>query len=173
MMRTSDSLIEEATVPPSSPDLLIDLAGIDLSRREVLRPELERWNPHRGAIVQLDAVVWRSPELTAAVGLKSVRPDEFWVSGHFPGRPIMPGVLMIEAGAQLASYLFYVRRGSPCIAGFTRIDDTVFRGQVVPGDDLLLLCREVKYRPRRFISDIQGVVNGRLVFESRITGMVI
>ena len=96
-----------------------------------------------------------------------------WVPGHFPGRPILPGVMMIEAGAQLASFLFHCRRNDDCIAGFTRIENAVFRGQVVPGQDLVVLAREVKYQPRRFISDIQGIVADRLVFEARITGMVI
>ena len=95
------------------------------------------------------------------------------MSGHFPGRPILPGVLMVEAGAQLASFLFHGRRNDDSIAGFTRIENAVFRGQVTPGHDLILLAREVKYQPKRFISDIQGVVDDRLVFESRITGMVL
>jgi len=153
--------------------LLFDLEGIDLTQTALSRADLENWNPHRGDIVMLDRIIWHDERFSHAVGVKHVREDEFWVSGHFPGRPLMPGVLMVEGGAQLASYLFYARRGEPCLVGFTRIDNTAFRGQVRPGDDLLLLAQEVKYRPRRFISDVQGVVDGKLVFESRITGMVI
>ncbi len=153
--------------------LLFDLDGIDLTQTALSRADLEKWNPHRGDIVMLDRVIWHQKTFQRAVGVKHVREDEFWVQGHFPGRPMMPGVLMVEGGAQLASYLFYARRGEPCIVGFTRIDDTVFRGQVRPGDDLLFLAQAVKYRPRRFISDVQGVVDGKLVFESRITGMVL
>lgn len=152
---------------------LFDLAGIDVGAVALDRAALERWNPHRGPLVQLDRVIWHAPDFTRALGLKEVRADEFWVGGHFPGRPILPGVLMVEAGAQLASFLFYARRGEPCIAGFTRIDNTVFRGKVSPGSDMLILCEEVKYRPRRFITDVQGIVDGSIVFESRITGMII
>ena len=47
----------------------------------------------------------------------------------------------------------------------------MFRGQVVPGDTLYLLAKEISYRPRKFVSAGQGVVNGRLVFEAKITGM--
>lgn len=154
-------------------ELFVDPDSIDFSRRMVPRAELERWIPHRGHMAQLDGIVWHSDDFTLGVAVKPVREDEFWTEGHFPGRPLLPGVLMIEAGAQLASFLFYIRQTQRCIVGFTRIDNTVFRGQVRPGDDLVLLAREVKYSPRRIVNDVQGVVNRRLVFESRITGMVL
>ena len=137
----------------------------------VPRAEIERYNPHRGAMALLDAIVWHDAELTRAVAIKQVRDDEFWVSGHIPGRPLMPGVLMVEAGAQLASFLYYKRSGLDTFAGFTRIEDTAFRGQVFPGDTLYILCREVRYSPKRFITDIQGVVADQIMFEGRITGM--
>jgi len=156
-----------------APELIVDLDTIDFTQMALTRDDLARWNPHRGHMAQLDGVIWHAPSYQQGVAIKHVRNDEFWVDGHFPDRPLMPGVLMVEAGAQLASYLFYVRQDHECIAGFTRIDNTVFRGQVHPGQDLLILAREVKYHPRRFVSDIQGVVDGKLVFESRITGMVL
>ena len=56
-------------------------------------------------------------------------------------------------------------------AGFTHIDRTRFSGKVVPGDDLLILCQAVKFHERRFITDIQGIVNGEIVFDGNITGM--
>jgi len=158
---------------PRGAEPLFDVSGLDTSSLALSRRDLEAWNPHRGEIVQLDGVVWHNEHHTRALGIKHVRDDEFWVTGHFPGRPVMPGVLMIEAGAQLASYLFYARRGAPCIAGFTRIEDTVFRNSVRPGQDLLLLCEEIRYRPRRFISEIQGLADGKVAFYSRITGMVL
>jgi 3-hydroxyacyl-[acyl-carrier-protein] dehydratase len=120
----------------------------------------------------LDAVVWLNPDLSQGIAVHHVRHDEFWVAGHIPGRPLMPGVLMIEAGAQLASLMFFKRTSIEAFAGFTRIEETVFRGQVVPGDDLFILCREVKFSPKRFITDIQGVVAGQVVFDSRITGLM-
>jgi len=57
--------------------------------------------------------------------------------------------------------------------GFTRCNDVVFRGQVFPGDRLLLLSQEIEFNRRRFISKAQGVVGDKLVFEGTITGMVI
>ncbi|MHC4976344.1 MAG: 3-hydroxyacyl-ACP dehydratase FabZ family protein [Planctomycetota bacterium] len=156
---------------PQTPTLF-DLNKIDLRSEMVTREGLERWIPHRGVIVQVDGISWHDEEFSLAVGYKDVRDDEFWTEGHFPDQPIYPGVLQIEAGAQLSSFLFYRRRGEPCIAGFTRIEKTVFRGKVVPGDRLLILSRAIKYRPRLFVSEIQGIVEDRIVFESTITGMV-
>jgi 3-hydroxyacyl-[acyl-carrier-protein] dehydratase len=92
---------------------------------------------------------------------------------HIPGRPLMPGVLMIEAAAQLCSIFFRMRYDVRRFLGFTRCDQTTFRGQVLPGDTLYLLSKEMSRNPRRFVSRTQGVVDGRLVFESKITGMVL
>lgn len=162
-----------ASQPVRGVEPIFDISGLDTTGLMLSRRDLEAWNPHRGDIVQLDGVVWHNETYSRAVGIKKVRNDEFWVSGHFPGKPVLPGVLMIESGAQLASYLFYARRGVPCIAGFTRIEDTVFRNPVAPGRDLLILCEEVKYRPRRFITEIQGIADGKIAFYSKITGMVL
>ncbi|HBS27880.1 MAG TPA: beta-hydroxyacyl-ACP dehydratase [Phycisphaerales bacterium] len=151
---------------------IIDLSPLDLSRREMSRADIARFNPHRGVMAQLDGVVWLASDLTAGVAVKEVRADEFWCAGHIPGYPIMPGVLMIEAGAQLASLLYYRRSATRCFAGFVRIEEVVFRGQVVPGDTLFLLCKEIKYSPKRFITSIQGMVRGEVIFEGVITGMM-
>jgi 3-hydroxyacyl-[acyl-carrier-protein] dehydratase len=155
---------------PTEP--IIDLGAIDLAARVMSRDQIALVNAHRGAMAMLDAVVWLNEDLSQGVAVKHVRPDEFWVAGHIPGRPLMPGVLMIESGAQLASLIYYKRTGIEFFAGFTRIENVVFRGQVVPGDDFYLLCREVKFSHKRFVTDIQGVVNGQIVFEGCISGMV-
>jgi 3-hydroxyacyl-[acyl-carrier-protein] dehydratase len=156
---------------PAEP--IIDLRSIDLDARIVPREGIALVNAHRGVMALLDAIVWTNDDLSQGIAVKGVREGEFWAEGHIPGRPIMPGVLMVEAGAQLASYLYYRRTGIESFAGFTRIEEVAFRGQVVPGDTLYVLCREVKFSPKRFITDIQGIVNHNIVFEGRITGMVL
>lgn len=151
---------------------LFDLNGIDLGGVAVSYDEVGTLNPQCGDMRHLHHVVWMSQDRTAALGVKYVRDDEFWVPGHIPGRPLLPGVIMIEAGAQLSSITYLKKSNRTVFLGFTRCDNVVFRGQVVPGDDLYLLAKERDFGARRFISDVQGIVNDRLVFEARITGMV-
>ena len=172
-MSATNAVVTRQSAGSKVQNIIVDLSKIDLTACAASPEEIAQWNPHRGQIVQLDRVIWFNEAVDQGVGIKHVREDEFWVDGHFPERPLMPGVLMVEAGAQLASYLFYRRRRQECIAAFTRIQDTVFRRHVVPGDDLYLLCREVQFRPRRFISDLQGIVDDQIAFESRISGMVL
>ena len=98
----------------------------------------------------LDYVIWLNEDATCGLGVRDVRDDEFWVQGHVPGRPLLPGVLMIEAAAQLCSFLQGVRpRVEPSqFMGFIRCDDVIFRGQVVPGDRLYLMAKEISCRAR-------------------------
>lgn len=153
--------------------LLLDLAPIDFSGIAVSAEEVGRINPQCGDMRQLDHVIWMNDDASETLGVKQVRDDEFWVPGHIPGRPLMPGVLMIEAAAQLSSILYHCKTNEQRFVGFTRCDDVAFRGQVVPGDTLYLLAKELSFRPRRFICATQAIVNDRLVFEGRITGMVL
>lgn len=153
---------------------LIDLAKIDLNAVAVSPERVGELNPQSGDMRQLDHVIWVSDDCTAIVGVKQVHDREFWVSGHIPGRPLLPGVLMIEAAAQTASASFRLRTGEERFLAFTRLDDVAFRAQVVPGDTLYLLAVEHKYSARRFVCRAQGVVNNQAIaFDAMITGMVV
>lgn len=154
-------------------DLLFDLSEIDLDQIAVDAETVGRINPQAGAMRQVDHVILLDVEGRRILGVKHVTEDEFWVPLHIPGRPLMPGVLMIEAAAQVSSILYRSRGGERRFVGFTRCDNTAFRGQVVPGDTLYLLSKEVRFNKRRFESRAQGVVNDKLVFETTIVGMVV
>jgi 3-hydroxyacyl-[acyl-carrier-protein] dehydratase len=154
---------------PSEP--IFDLASIDLDQTMADRTGVARRIPHRGDVLQIDRIIWHDDAFDHGVAIKHVREDEFWVPGHIPGNPLLPGVLMLEAGAQLASWLYYSRCAERWFAGFTRIENSRFRGHVVPGNDLMLLCKCLKFTPKRFVCDIQGLVDGNIVFDSTITGM--
>lgn len=156
------------------PSLLFDISHLDMDKVMFGVADIEAINPHRGCMRLLDGFIYATePDETPAraVAFKDVRDDEFWVPGHIPGRPLFPGVLMIEAAAQVASFVC-LRRFRDRFLGFTGADSIKFRGHVVPGDRLVLLAQEVQFKRRRSICNAQGLVNGTLVFEGTITGMV-
>ena len=154
-----------------APPLLIDLASIDLNRVIAGPREIEAVNPQRGDMRHLDGIIWMNDARSQVLGFKDVRHDEFWVPGHIPGRPLLPGVIMIEAAAQLAAYVMNQRIPEAGFIGFVGCDKVKFRSQVLPGQRLLLLGKEIKFSKRRLICAGQGVVDGNLVFEIEITGM--
>lgn len=145
----------------------IDFAAPAVAGREGIGALL----PHRGDMLLLDEILWHSDDFVRGVARRRVGSDEFWCAGHIPTQPIMPGVLLVEAGAQLAAWLYYQFTPHRWFAGFTRIEETSFHRQVVPGDELILLCECQKRSEKRFVCDIQGIVDDVVVFKSLITGM--
>lgn len=156
---------------PSRHAPLVDLSRLDRNACHADVAGIERINPHRHEMRLLDRVIWVAEDFSCAAGEHLVPAEPFWARGHFPARPTMPGVLMIESGAQLGCYLWNVRQEVPRIAAFLRIENVAFRKAVTPGDRLLLLCREVSCGPRRFVTDLQGLVGDAMAFQARITGM--
>ncbi len=153
------------------PALLIDLSKLDLNRVVFDRNAIAEVNPQSFEMSQLDGIIWYDREKLEAVGFKDITDHEFWVRGHIPGRPLMPGVIMIEAAAQLASFFMKRIYGLTGFIGFSGIDQTQFRGTVVPGNRLYLLGHIKSIRSRQFSAEIQGVVNGQMVFNTVISGM--
>ncbi|MBL4590413.1 MAG: beta-hydroxyacyl-ACP dehydratase [Phycisphaerales bacterium] len=175
-MSAATNTTEDSSNPKSigaEKSFLVDLNEIDLDATYATQESIFKMFPHRHEMALLDRVIWADLEASSGVAVKHVRDDEFWVRGHFPGQPMFPGVLMIEAGAQLACYLFNELNGAISTAAFLRIESAVFRRSVTVGDDLLLVCKGVKISKRRFTSAVQGVVDGNLCFEATITGMKI
>lgn len=160
--------IHEARTMP--PQLLFDISNIDLSKVIHDQEAIRRANPQRGDMEQLNAIVYTDPSQGRIVGYKDVRADEFWVPGHIPGRPLLPGVLMIEAGAQLASFYSRMFEEWKGFIGFSGADEIRFRVPVVPGDKLYILGQKLSIRHGRFNCKVQGVVKGNLVFEAGIVG---
>lgn len=153
------------------PTLLIDLSEIDLTTVKYDKENIAEVNPQSFEMSQLDGVIWADLKSLRSLGYKDVTDEEFWVRGHIPGRPIMPGVLMVEAAAQLSSFFMKRVYGLKGFIGFSGIERAKFRDTVVPGDRLYLLGHICKVRSRQFSADVQGLVNGKMVFDTRITGM--
>ncbi|MCA9320428.1 MAG: beta-hydroxyacyl-ACP dehydratase [Planctomycetes bacterium] len=158
---------------PTEP--LIDIQDLDpgvvLHDREFLRGI----NPHRFELEQLDHIVRYHEDPLSAVAVRRIRDDEFWVRGHFPNNPLFPGVLMVEAGAQAASFCFHKRFGKldGKIFGFGGLEGVRFRGAVRPGDEILIVVRAEAVRMRRAVFDMQAWLEGRLVCEAKVIGVTI
>src|SRR5262245_7385491 len=90
--------------PPMPPPLIVDPMSLDLSRVVADREAIRRVNPQRFELEQLTAIVLMDREQEIIAGYKDVGADEFWVRGHLPDYPLLPGVLICEAAAQLCSY---------------------------------------------------------------------
>ena len=104
------------------------------------REQIEEILPHRDPFLFLDEVVVLEPG-ARVVARKRVREDEWFLTGHFPGRPIMPGVIIVEAMAQTGAVAVLAdeaNRGK--LALFAGIDDVRFKRMVLPGDELELTC---------------------------------
>jgi 3-hydroxyacyl-[acyl-carrier-protein] dehydratase len=154
------------------PVALVDPATIDTSRVLVDREGIRQANPQRFEMEQLTAIVSIEPEQHLIIGFKDVEPDEFWVRGHVPGYPLLPGVLMCEAAAQLASYYCHeIRIVTDGFLGFGGMEDVRFRGQVKPGDRLVLVSKALRVNRRQTIFDVQGFVDNNMVFHGKIIGV--
>lgn len=137
------------------------------------RSEIERLLPHRPPFLFVDRVDEIEPGVRA-VGLKHVGDDEFWIPGHFPGEPIMPGVLIGEALAQVAALVFLSE--SPDRAGqavyLVGMDKMRFRKPVRPGDDLVLDVKVTDKRRRMWFFDAVATVGGQRVADGQFLATV-
>ena len=129
--------------------------------------------PHRYPMLLVDRVLEIEPG-QRIVGLKNVSANEPFFAGHFPGRPVMPGVLIIEALAQCGGLLLMggLENSEDMVIYFLSVDGVKFRRPVIPGDQLILELDLVQGRARR--GKLKGVarVDGRVAAEATILGQV-
>jgi len=151
---------------------LIDLSTIDLERVLYGIEDIRKVNRQRHEMEHLTAVVHLDPSERTIVAYKDITDQEFWIRGHIPGRPLMPGVIMCEAAAQAASFLIHhCLENPPGFVGFGGMDQVKFRGTVVPGDRFVVVGRITDLRRRRSTFESQGFVGERMVFEGIIYGV--
>jgi 3-hydroxyacyl-[acyl-carrier-protein] dehydratase len=154
------------------PILHFDPAALDLSRILADQEAIRRINPQRFEMEQLTAIVYLDPKTEIFAGFKDVRDDEFWVRGHMPGYPLLPGVLMCEAAAQLCSY-YVVTQGMMQgeFLGFGGLENVRFRAPVRPGDRLVLIGKGIKMNRRQTVFNVQGFVAATMVFHADVYGV--
>lgn len=154
---------------------ILDFSAFDPDHPEIDVEAIRAVNPQRFEMEQIDGVGCYAEEPARAVGVRRVKADEFWCRGHFPGDPLFPGVLIIEAAAQVMSYCFHRAHGcaSDRVLGFGGVENVRFRGAVRPGDVLLLPVKAVTVRSRVAVFEAQGWVADRLVYEGTIMGITL
>lgn len=136
---------------------------------------IEKVIPHRGAMRLVDEI--REFNETSGVGIHYVRDDEFWCAGHFPGKPIMPGVLQVEALAQTACFIAFHRMGATDgktqnLGYFTTMEKIKFSHMVMPGDVLELHVELVMSKMRLYKFHGIAMVSGKKVAEATFTAIM-
>ena len=135
--------------------------------------EIQKILPHRYPFLLVDRILEIAPP--RIVGIKNVTINEPFFNGHFPGHPIMPGVLILEAMAQTGGILLFDTQENPenKLVYFTGIDGVKFRRPVVPGDQLRFEMEMLKIKRSICKMKGQALVDGQLACEAELSAAVV
>ncbi len=134
--------------------------------------EIRKLLPHAYPFLLVDRIEELEPS-KRIVGIKNVTFNEPFFTGHFPDKPIMPGVLILEAMAQTGGVLAF--KSFPGMEGsvfFTGIDEARFRKPVIPGDQLKMVVEVVRHRREIWVFHGTAFVDGEIAAEARIMAML-
>ena len=153
--------------------LILDFSEYDLDNVVADIEQIRRYNPQRFEMEQLTAICYENHGRNIVVGYKDLGPDEFWTRGHMPGMPLMPGVMMCEAAAQLSSYYTQKYELISGMVGFGGLQEVRFRGVVRPGDRFVIISRMLKARRMIITCEFQCFVKQNLVCEGILKGIAL
>jgi 3-hydroxyacyl-[acyl-carrier-protein] dehydratase len=132
---------------------------------QLTREEIQQIIPHRPPFLLVDSIIEMEPG-KRIVGIKDVRHDEWYLQGHFPGIPIMPGVLIMEALAQTGAVaVLSLPEHAGHLAVLAKMDNVKFRKSVVPGDQIRLQVELIQRRKTSGSGKGEAYVNDQLVAE--------
>ena len=130
------------------------------------REELKKIMPHRDDMLLLDEAEKRGD---TAHGVYHVRGDEFFLQGHFPGNPIVPGVIQCEILAQSICVLLSDKMSDNVTPVYTGMDKVKFKAPVRPGDTFETECRLTRCKPPFYFAEGKGTVNGKLCVKAEFS----
>ena len=157
------------------PQTLYELGSFDENRPVFTLDEIREINPQRFEMEQLTGILFVDNVEHGIIGYKDIAPNEFWVRGHMPNFPLMPGVVLCECAAQLAG--FYARKfkllGGDFL-GFGGMNEVRFRGPVFVGDRLIIMAKLHRLRAgQRAEFNFQGFVKDKMVYSGQMIGVPI
>ncbi len=152
---------------------IVPFSEFDVNQVMVDKEGVQELNPHRFEMQLIDGILCENLDNWTSAGYKDVTEDEFWVRGHMPDYPLMPGVIMCETAAQLSSY-FCIKHQmlESNLVGMGGMDDVRVRAPVRPGDKFIVMVHRMKLRPRILVNSyFQGWVNEKLCVDGFIKGV--
>lgn len=153
-------------------ELIVDLSLYDVNAPIADIEAIRRQNAQRFEMEQLTGILYENFEEKTAVGYLDTSNKSFWVRGHMPDFPLMPGVIMCESAAQLTGYLankYDLMDG--CLLGLGGIDEVRFRGVVRPGDRFVVQARMLHCKKMLISAEFVGLVGSGIVCEGIVKGV--
>lgn len=154
----------------------VDITTLDLSRDVVSQEELRSVVPHRHEFQLLDGICHFDPATGVIVGYKDWDDNPWWARGHIPGRPLMPGVLMIEGAAQVTTLLIKRAVGWPKdrFVGLGGVNRVRFRGQVTPPARVHFVSWNGQISGNRLARyPAMVMLNGKVIMEMELLGVLL